>query len=518
MDSKKKNLESVAVVLAGGVGQRVGADIPKQFINVAGKPIIIHTLEALNQISQISKILLVMHKESIPSFDSMLSKHSIDKLYKVIEGGSTRNGSTKNAIAELNRLVEVSGAAEVRESGETSEATESNGFGGASGVAIGANGAADVASALNGGGSNGVDAPNDLKVLFHDAVRPFVDGDIVQRCIEALDEFNAVDTCIASADTIVEIDKNEIIQDIPNRSLLRRGQTPQAFLLSTIRMAYEAAENDKNFSATDDCGVVLRYLPEVPVKVVEGSDENIKITESIDINIADKIFQMRTKEATPLSKSFLASKLSGKRVMILGGSYGIGKACEDLFSLVGARIASYSRQTTNTDICNVDSLLDALVDAKERLGGIDIIIVTAGRLDVMPISEMSADDIFKSLSINLIGPAEFARAAYPYLKDTKGHIIFFASSSYTRGRANYSLYSAAKAGIVNLTQALADEWSIDDISVNCISPQRTDTPMRRSAFGTEPEGSLLTPEKVALATATLAVSDLSGTVVDVTLK
>ena len=94
-------------------------------------------------------------------------------------------------------------------------------------------------------------------------------------------------------------------------------------------------------------------------------------------------------------------------------------------------------------------------------------------------------------------------------------LLLFASSSYTRGRAGYSLYSSAKAAVVNLTQALADEWSELGVKVNCVNPERTQTPMRLRAFGVEPPGTLLSSMSVALTSIDVLVSELTGQVIDV---
>src|SRR5699024_14764 len=124
----------------------------------------------------------------------------------------------------------------------------------------------------------------ETKVLFHDAVRPFIDDRILNDCVDALDSYDAVDTAIKSADTIIQVDDAACINDMPDRSILRRGQPPQAFKTSTIRKAYELAREDPDFRATDDCGVVLKYLPDTKIFVVEGSGENMKVTEPLDIH------------------------------------------------------------------------------------------------------------------------------------------------------------------------------------------------------------------------------------------
>ena len=127
-------------------------------------------------------------------------------------------------------------------------------------------------------------------------------------------------------------------------------------------------------------------------------------------------------------------------------------------------------------------------------------------------------DIKKDIEINYIGSINTAKASIPYLQESEGAILLFASSSYTRGRALYSTYSSTKAGIVNLSQALAEELVSDRIRINVINPERTATPMRTKAFGQEPEGSLLKPEIVAEVSLKTLLSDLTGQVIDVRRK
>ncbi|EER1470239.1 SDR family oxidoreductase, partial [Escherichia coli] len=143
------------------------------------------------------------------------------------------------------------------------------------------------------------------------------------------------------------------------------------------------------------------------------------------------------------------------------------------------------------------------------------IINTAAVLIKKPINFMSDEDIEQSCNTNYLGAINIAREGYGYLKKTKGMLINFTSSSFTRGRASYSLYSSSKAAVVNLTQALSEEWLNLGIKVNCINPERTDTPMRRVNFGIEPPESLLTSEQVADMTLSIMSSDYTGQVVAV---
>ena len=111
-----------------------------------------------------------------------------------------------------------------------------------------------------------------------------------------------------------------------------------------------------------------------------------------------------------------------------------------------------------------------------------------------------------------------AKEAFEYLKASKGQLIFYTSSSYTRGRMNYTIYSSTKCATVNFVQALAEEWSNFGIKVNCINPERTKTPMRIKNFGIEPDDTLLKSIDAAKVTVKVLLSELTGQVVDVKIK
>jgi len=456
--SARSGLPTCAVVLAGGTGTRVGLGLPKQLIKVAGKSIIEHTLDALQASDVIDEIHVVMSNAYIDQLSDLLGRR-YSKLHSILPGGATRNDSTRAALAALG--------------------------------------------------------DRECKVLFHDAVRPFVDDRILRDCVTALDFNDAVDVVIESADTIVEVGEEEALVGIPDRSRLRRGQTPQGFLLSTIREAYALADAAGFTSATDDCSVVLRFLPDTRITAVNGSEENIKITRPLDLIIADRLFQLASRTLAGDQNPGPRQSLQGKTIVIFGGSYGIGYAVARGAEALGATVLSFSRSDTQTDIRDPEGVTEALAKAAATTGAIDAVIISAATLTRAALMELTDAGVIEQLEINLLGPALIAKAAGPYLAKSGGHLVFFTSSSYTRGRAEYSLYSAAKAGIVNLTQALADEWSHLGVKVNCINPERTATPMRRSAFGDEPPESLLSASTVAQSVLDLIRSSYTGLVVDV---
>jgi 2-C-methyl-D-erythritol 4-phosphate cytidylyltransferase len=207
--------------------------------------------------------------------------------------------------------------------------------------------------------------------------------------------------------------------------------------------------------------------------------------------------------------------LEGKTLVVFGGSYGIGAEIADAARRFGAVVYSFSRSQTGTAVQDMASVQEALDRAYKESGRIDYVVVTAGVLHRSALTESSEQVVRESIDVNLTGPVFIAQASAHYLSETKGQLLLFTSSSYTRGRAGYSLYSCTKAALVNLTQALAEEWEPIGIRVNCINPERTSTPMRTSAFGVEPPETLLSARTVALSSIDALISNETGQVMDV---
>jgi len=241
-------MRMVAVVLAGGSGQRFGAEVPKQLLRLGGRTLIEHCVAAFEEAPGVHEILVVMPPGRTAEAERLLDGAGYRKVSGVIEGGTTRSGSTRRAIA-----------------------------------AIGARQAAG-------------DAVGECGVLLHDAARPLVDQRIIADCVDALRDADAVGVAVPASDTIV-VAIDGVMTRMPRRDSLLRCQTPQAFRLPVIARAHELARADPDFTPTDDCGVVLRYLPEVPVRVVAGSEHNIKITYPRDLAIAETL--LKTGDSEP---------------------------------------------------------------------------------------------------------------------------------------------------------------------------------------------------------------------------
>lgn len=448
------------IILAGGSGERFGGELPKQFVKIAGKTIIEHTIEKMEHCQAIDSVILVVNDKYYEYMNSLILKNHFTKVKKIILGGSTRQESS---YAGMNACDE--------------------------------------------------DTEN---VLFHDAIRPFVSERIVTDVVRALETYEAVDVAIPCADTIIQVTEDKLIDSIPKRKYLMRGQTPQGFRLSLIKAAYERYMRDKDIQVTDDCGIIVQYKM-ADIYVVEGEEQNIKITYREDAYLADKLFQIHSMQLAETGKEQdIVQRLKDKVGVVIGHTSGIGKEIVQMVQGSGGRIYGFSRHN-GVDVQDYSAVEGALRQVYEKEGRIDYIVNTSGELCISKLEAMDAGHIEQMTMTNYLGSVQVVKAAIPYLKKSRGCIILFTSSSYTRGRAMYSIYSSTKAAIVNFAQAMSEELFEDGIRINVINPERTDTPMRRKNFGVEPKGSLLESSKVALETLRVIGADITGQVVDVRL-
>lgn len=451
--------KKIAVILSGGSGSRFGGALPKQFTKLAGKSIIEYTVDAFEKSNYIDEIFIVSQTHHIQRTWDIIRKSKWRKIKAVITGGKERFDSTYSALQALKEY------------------------------------------------------EPDTKVLFHDAVRPLVNQRIIKECIETLGDFDAVDVVVPSADTLVEIFDDGCISHIPNRAMMRRGQTPQGFRLGLIQNAYQKAIDAKKYVFTCDCGVVRSMLPHTKVATVEGSERNMKVTHPIDLFVAEKFLQAGSRFDHFMEQDF--SALNKKTIVIFGGSSGIGLEMRNLAILHGAHVEVASRSFNSVDITDLDSVKKYLAEIYEKLGCIDYIVNTAGLLIKKPIDILSIEEISSLINVNYTGAVNVAIAAKQYLEKSSGMLLNFTSSSYTRGRALYAIYSSTNAAIVNLTQALAEEWEAENVRVNCINPERTATPMRVANFGVEPPELLLNAKDVAVTSLKVLTSDKTGVIIDV---
>ena len=227
-------MTNIAVLLADGSGQRFGAALPKQLLPLAGKTVIEYSVEAFELCAAIDEIAVVMNADYLPQMQEIIDRNGWQKVQKLLPGGAERHFSTLAAI-------------------------------------------------------NAYDGMSDVNLIFHDAARPAVSQRIINETVTALQNHPAVAVAIPATDTIFEVtDDGDFITTIPARKRLRCAQTPQAFRIDVIREAYRKALQDPNFTSTDDCGVLLRYCPEVPIFIVPGEVSNMKLTYPEDTTLLEK--------------------------------------------------------------------------------------------------------------------------------------------------------------------------------------------------------------------------------------
>lgn len=226
---------TVAVVLAGGIGSRMGGDKPKQFMLLDGRCVIEYSIDAFDRNKGIDEVLVVAHPLWVDFMSQMASRNKWSKVGRIVPGGSERYLSSVNALEAC------------------------------------------------------LGYPDDTNMIFHDAARPWIADSLIDDVVKALDNHVAVGVAVPSTDTVWEVVADEagiskrVVADIPDRCKMWRAQTPQAFRLSVIREAYRKALADPLFASTDDCGVVKRYLPDVEIYVVPGDERNKKITFAGDL-------------------------------------------------------------------------------------------------------------------------------------------------------------------------------------------------------------------------------------------
>ena len=245
---------NIAVILAGGIGARVGGTQPKQLLPLSdGKSVLEHAVNAFEQAECIDEVCIVMHPDYISTAEQMLLANAWQKVHHIIPGGKERWESSVNAIRQY-----------IEASPESSPEGKDLYF--KKGLEVG--------------------------LLLHDAARPFVSQEIIANVCQALEQHEAVVVAVPSTDTVYEMVDNKVAR-IPARATIMRAQTPQAFRLPLIAEAYSKALSvdicDKeacaayHLPATDDCGVVHTHLPYVAIHIVAGEEQNKKITFKEDI-------------------------------------------------------------------------------------------------------------------------------------------------------------------------------------------------------------------------------------------
>ena len=226
-------MSTVGVILAAGSGSRTGLSTPKQFLPLGGKTVLEHSVQTFHDHPGIDEVVIVTAPQFISRIEQIVQTDGWHKVTAVLPGGKERFDSSLSAVRYFS------------------------------------------------------DKPDTI-MLFHDAARPLVSGRIITDALKAMETYNAVDVAVPAVDTIVQCNREgTFMTSIEDRNLLWRMQTPQGFRQRTIDEAYRIALQDPGFTATDDCGTVLRYLPDEKVGIVRGSERNIKLTYADDLSLLE---------------------------------------------------------------------------------------------------------------------------------------------------------------------------------------------------------------------------------------
>lgn len=225
-----------AIIVAGGKGSRFGGSLPKQFLELNGKPVLLHTLEAFFGYSENIIVILVLPEEDVPAWKKIANKHGFQKPLILQAGGATRFQSVKKGLQMIS---------------------------------------------------------GDGIVAIHDGVRPLVTAEIIGSSFKFASTHQSAIATVRLKDSLRALDDAASVSQSKavDRSLFRKIQTPQTFQISLIQKAYEIAEDP---TLTDDASVVERAG--YPVYLFEGSYENIKITTPEDLIIAEALLNRRLRQ------------------------------------------------------------------------------------------------------------------------------------------------------------------------------------------------------------------------------
>lgn len=230
-----------AIVLAAGQGKRMGTDVPKQYLELQGKPMICHTLKVFQDSEIIDDIVIVASPKECSRFqDEIVEAHGFSKVIAIAAGGAERYESVWQGLSILK------------------------------------------------------DQPTEGKhyVFIHDGVRMLVDHAILKRAYEAVQKYRACVVGMPVKDTIKRADGQQFVYSTLDRSSLWQIQTPQVFEVPLIKEAFQLLMKQSKINVTDDSMVVEAML-KIPVKLVEGTYENIKITTPDDLHLAEMIINRR---------------------------------------------------------------------------------------------------------------------------------------------------------------------------------------------------------------------------------
>ena len=225
-------MKTIAIIPSGGVGSRFLSSIPKQYVKVLGKELIVYTLEVFQKCKLIDEIIIAAQSEYFDLLNNLKQKYNISKISKIIEGGKERQISVNNAL-------------------------------------------------------NNCSLSNDDLVVVHDAARPLLSQTLLEKAIRFANKSDSVVVAIKAKDTLLKGNNNKV-ENYIDRNSIYYVQTPQIFRYKILNEAFEIA-NKTNFLATDESMLVKNIG--VDVNILEGDSTNFKITTKSDLELFEKIIK-----------------------------------------------------------------------------------------------------------------------------------------------------------------------------------------------------------------------------------
>ena len=237
---------NTAVIFAGGVGKRMRNNgAPKQFLDLHGSPIIAHTLRFFQDSPLIDHIIIVMLEEYIPFTQKIVDSNQFSKVAKIVPGGDSGQASIFNGLNAAKELF-------------------------------------------------GLD--NHI-VLIHDGVRPFIEKDLIERCIKSVEQYGSAISSVPATETIVGVENGDITR-VTDRTNTYLARAPQCFYLSDIYSWHQTAKEEGNNSVIDSCSMMLKYSDKKP-HIVETCPENLKVTTPLDYYIMKAIIEAEDSLSAP---------------------------------------------------------------------------------------------------------------------------------------------------------------------------------------------------------------------------
>lgn len=456
MTDKKINEQTTvyAAILSGGTGSRFQSELPKQFVKLAGKTIIEHTISAFDENPDIDEIIIVSSEDFRHLIDEIISGHDYFKTIRIISGGDSRMASCLEAVKIL---------------------------------------------------------PNDNDVLIiHDGVRPLVSQKTISDCVIAAKKHNASGVVAPCTDAIFETIDEQFISEIFERNKLRLGTSPQAFKLGLIRAGLKIAEQNQHTHFLDYCGMIKEYNL-ADIAIVSGNTDNIKITYPEDLFIAETLLLMSSTDAFSVD----LNDLKDKNIVLFGGARGVGESIIKQSKQYGANVFSFSR-AKGFDIADPQSVKTAFEQVADQAGTIDYIICTTAISKTGKLTDRSIESLKKEVEVNYFGTIHAIKYGTPYLVKTKGALALFASNSFVKGLALHASHSSINAAIVNLIQAESEELSSDNVRINAINPGRRELQSQIENYGDdEVEETKVSVRKIAEETLRVLLSTHTGQVINV---